>query len=172
MHPLAFIIMQVDYAPISLPPGCFLPPPEGPIPLRTGMGVVRIARILRSEAPSDLALIRQILSIRSNVRSLVESAKGAWRNHAAHLAGVKNLDSSTHPFRAICKCLRNLVDLVRFELTTSSMPFKKYQSLTDILAQNKGVSARRFGLRWTPLGGFQAFGLHVDSRNGQQLANR
>jgi len=28
------------------------------------------------------------------------------------------------------------VDLVRFELTTSSMPFKKYQSLTDILAKN------------------------------------
>jgi hypothetical protein len=30
-----------------------------------------------------------------------------------------------------------LVDLVRFELTTSSMPFKKYQSLADSLAQKQ-----------------------------------
>ena len=43
-----------------------------------------------------------------------------------------------------------LVDLVRFELTTSSMPFKKYQSLADSLAQNKRLSKRRRGLRWTP----------------------
>ena len=49
-----------------------------------------------------------------------------------------------------CKCLRSLVDLVRFELTTSSMPSKKYQSLTDSLAQNKRLSGRRRGLRWTP----------------------
>ena len=47
-----------------------------------------------------------------------------------------------------------LVDLVRFELTTSSMPFKKYQSLADSLAQNKRLSTRRRGLRWTPRGGF------------------
>jgi len=47
-----------------------------------------------------------------------------------------------------------LVDLVRFELTTSSMPFKKYQSLADSLAQNKRLSKRRRGRRWTPRGGF------------------
>ncbi len=39
---------------------------------------------------------------------------------------------------------------VRFELTTSSMPFKKYQSLADSLAQNKRLSKRRRGLRGTP----------------------
>jgi len=44
----------------------------------------------------------------------------------------------------------NLVDLVRFELTTSSMPFKKYQSLTGISTRNKRLSRRRFGRRWTP----------------------
>jgi len=43
------------------------------------------------------------------------------------------------------------VDLVRFELTTSSMPFKKYQSLADSLAQNKRLSERWLGLRWTPV---------------------
>jgi len=42
------------------------------------------------------------------------------------------------------------VDLVRFELTTSSMPFKKYQSLADSLAQNKELRKVRRGLRWTP----------------------
>ena len=47
-----------------------------------------------------------------------------------------------------------LVDLVRFELTTSSMPFKKYQSLADSLAQNKRLSKRRRGLRWTPRAAF------------------
>ena len=29
------------------------------------------------------------------------------------------------------------MDLVRFELTTSSMPFKKYQSLTDIFGRKQ-----------------------------------
>jgi len=55
------------------------------------------------------------------------------------------------------------VDLVRFELTTSSMPFKKYQSLADSLAQNKRLSKRRRGLRWTPRGSFGTSGLHADS---------
>jgi len=45
------------------------------------------------------------------------------------------------------------VDLVRFELTTSSMPFKKYQSLAGILTENKRLSTTRFGRRWTPRGG-------------------
>jgi len=45
-----------------------------------------------------------------------------------------------------------LVDLVRFELTTSSMPFKTYQSVADGLAQNKRLSKRRGGLWWTPRG--------------------
>jgi len=58
----------------------------------------------------------------------------------------------------------SLVDLVRFELTTSSMPFKKYQSLTGISTRNKGLSTRPRGLRWTPRGGFGASGLHVDSK--------
>ena len=47
-----------------------------------------------------------------------------------------------------------LVDLVGFEPTTSSMPFKKYQSLTDTATRNKRLSAREFGRRWTPRGGF------------------
>jgi len=47
-----------------------------------------------------------------------------------------------------------LVDLVRFELTTSSMPFKKYQSVTDTSTKNKRLSMRRFGRRWTPHGAF------------------
>ena len=49
-----------------------------------------------------------------------------------------------------CKCLRGLVDLVRFELTTSSMPFKKYQPVTDVSTRNKRLSRRRFGRQWTP----------------------
>ena len=61
------------------------------------------------------------------------------------------------------KSSKRLVDLVRFELTTSSMPFKKYQSLTDILTQNKGLSGGRFGRRWTPQGLFRGFGLRADS---------
>ena len=48
-----------------------------------------------------------------------------------------------------------LVDLVGFEPTTSSMPFKKYQSLTAILARNNGLSRRRLGRYWTPRGGLQ-----------------
>src|SRR5271165_35648 len=66
-----------------------------------------------------------------------------------------------------------LVDLVRFELTTSSMPFKKYQSLADSLAQNKRLSKRRRGLRWTPRAAFGASGLHADSgtpRTGRHVA--
>jgi len=46
----------------------------------------------------------------------------------------------------------SVADLVRFELTASSMPFKKYQSLADNLAKNKGFSLTRFGRRWTPPG--------------------
>ena len=42
------------------------------------------------------------------------------------------------------------MDLVRFELTTSSMPFKKYQSVAGILNENKRLTTRRFGRRWTP----------------------
>lgn len=62
------------------------------------------------------------------------------------------------------KLLMGLVDLVRFELTTSSMPFKKYQSLAGVLTRNKRLSGRRFGRRWTPRGGFFASGLRADSR--------
>ena len=45
--------------------------------------------------------------------------------------------------------------------TTSGLgiePFKKYQSLADSLKQNKRLSKRRRGLRWTPRG-FWASGL-------------
>src|SRR5271157_3880781 len=48
------------------------------------------------------------------------------------------------------------------------MPLKKHQSLTAILARNKGLSQRRFGRYWTPRGGFSGFGLHADSRTPQQ----
>ena len=68
---------------------------------------------------------------------------------------------------------RVLVDLVRFELTTSSMPFKKYQSLAGVFARNKRLSTRPRGLRWTPRGGFWASGLHSDSgtpRTGWHVA--
>ena len=80
------------------------------------------------------------------------------------------LDSSWTPAATFlagrgCKCLRNLVDLVRFELTTSSMPFKKYQSLAGISTRNKRLSTRPRGLRWTPRGTFWASGLRADSRN-------
>ena len=47
-----------------------------------------------------------------------------------------------------------LVDLDGFEPSTSSMPFKKYQSLADNPRQNKGLSRRRFGRQWTPRGDF------------------
>jgi hypothetical protein len=46
------------------------------------------------------------------------------------------------------------VDLVRFELTTSSMPFKKYQSLTGFFTRNTKLSTRLRGRRWTPRGAF------------------
>ena len=65
------------------------------------------------------------------------------------------------------------MDLVRFELTTSSMPFKKYQSLTGFFTRNKRLSTRPRGLRWTPRGGFWASGLHADSgtpRTGWHVA--
>ncbi len=45
------------------------------------------------------------------------------------------------------------MDLVRFELTTSSMQFKKNQSLTDIVTENKRVRGRWFGRQWTPTEG-------------------
>src|ERR1700733_5003305 len=56
-----------------------------------------------------------------------------------------------------------LVDLVGFEPTTSSMPFKKYQSLAGILTRNKRLSTRGIGRRWTPLGVIFGFGLQPDS---------
>jgi hypothetical protein len=56
------------------------------------------------------------------------------------------------------------VDLDGFEPSTSSMPFKKYQSLADVSTRNKRLSARPRGLRWTPRGGFWASGPHADSR--------
>src|ERR1035441_10190441 len=57
-----------------------------------------------------------------------------------------------------------LVDLDGFEPSTSSMPFKKYQSLTDTSTRNKRLSRKGFGRQWTPRGGFRRSGLHADSR--------
>jgi hypothetical protein len=48
--------------------------------------------------------------------------------------GSPELAQSRRAYRSQCRkilLLWNLVDLVGFEPTTSSMPFKKYQSLTD-----------------------------------------
>jgi hypothetical protein len=93
----------------------------------------------------------------------------AWYEVAAVQAARCVLDTKLAP-RAWsdvvvgCKCLESLVDLVRFELTTSSMPFKKYQSLADISTRNKRLSTSPRGLRWTPQGTFWVSGLHVDSR--------
>ena len=53
------------------------------------------------------------------------------------------------------------MDLDGFEPSTSSMPFKKYQTLTGILAQNKRLSKRRRGRRWTPRASFLVSGLHT-----------
>jgi len=61
-------------------------------------------------------------------------------------------------------CLRVLVDLNGFELLTSSMPFKKYQSLTRIESGNERLRRNDFGRHWTPAGPFQSFGLRSDSR--------
>ena len=44
------------------------------------------------------------------------------------------------------------MDLDGFEPSTSSMPFKKYQSLTDTSTRNKRLSKTRFGRQWTPPG--------------------
>jgi hypothetical protein len=68
--------------------------------------------------------------------------------------------------------VRHLVDLVRFELTISSMPFKKYQSLADSLAQNKRLSKRRRGLRWTPVRTRMIFELQVESVSNCGLTQR
>jgi hypothetical protein len=63
------------------------------------------------------------------------------------------------------------VDLIGFEPMTSSMPFKKYQSLTDINTEDKKVSGGRFGTPVDATGGFftvwTPFGLQkVSTRNG------
>ncbi len=42
------------------------------------------------------------------------------------------------------------------------MPFKKYQLLAHILAQNKGLNGGRLGRRWTPWGRLGRFGLRVE----------
>ena len=61
---------------------------------------------------------------------------------------------------------------MRFELTTSSMPFKKYQSVTGILTENKRVSGRRFGRQWTPRGDGRASGLRADSEEWLDVVGR
>jgi hypothetical protein len=70
--------------------------------------------------------------------------------------------------RSLLVCARNLQK--RFggptgiEPVTSSMPFKKYQSLTGRNDGNTRLSVSRRGRRWTPRGVFWASGLRADSR--------
>ena len=57
-----------------------------------------------------------------------------------------------------------MVDLDGFEPSTSSMPFKKYQSLTGVSTRNKRLSTRRFGRHGATLGRLDSArtpGLHV-----------
>ncbi len=67
-----------------------------------------------------------------------------------------------------------LVDLKGFEPLTSSMPFKKYQSLTDNATEKKMVIGGRLGLQWTPRRPFftvwTPFGLRDPNRNGTARA--
>ena len=56
--------------------------------------------------------------------------------------------------------MKNLVDLIGFEPMTSSMPFKKYQSLTSkkaTKATNTRVSVTRIGLHRAPRKGNSGF---------------
>ena len=61
-----------------------------------------------------------------------------------------------------------MVDLDGFEPSTSCMPFKKNQSLTDIATENKRVSGGPFGLQWTPPSPLSRSGLRSDSRTTLQ----
>src|SRR3954454_7085589 len=75
-------------------------------------------------------------------------------------------DSSWTPVTASlagedCKCLKRLVDLDGFEPSTSSMPCKKYQSLTAVLTENKRLSRTRFGRQRTPQGPFCGFDINM-----------
>src|SRR5690348_13631544 len=67
-------------------------------------------------------------------------------------------------------CALGLVDLVRFELTTSSMPFKKYQSLAGNATRNTRLSVSRRGRQWTPqscfFGGLTPRGLQDSTPRG------
>src|ERR1700722_9493489 len=69
-------------------------------------------------------------------------------------------------FRSGAKLLSagELVDLKGFEPLTSSMPFKKYQSLADTLAKNRGLTGCRFGRHLDARPAFGYCGLHSDSR--------
>ena len=66
-----------------------------------------------------------------------------------------------------CKCLRGLVDLVGFEPTTSSMPFKEYQSLAGISTRQKDLarglvdSGGRHGAAFGRLDSTRTPGLHI-----------
>ena len=65
-----------------------------------------------------------------------------------------------------------LVDLVRFELTTSSMPWKPDQSLADECTRNKRLARRRFGRHLDAVTSSMAFRTPPDStglRNRAEL---
>ena len=74
-----------------------------------------------------------------------------WTPNGLHMTSSATWKSAGFPatlcFIGVC-----LVDLKGFEPLTSSMPFKKYQSLTGALAKNKRLSNGHRGLQWTPRG--------------------
>jgi site-specific recombinase XerD len=57
----------------------------------------------------------------------------------------------------------NLVDLVRFELTTSSMPWWSDQSLTNNFTRNKRLARRKFGRHLDAVTASMTSGLRTDS---------
>ena len=90
-----------------------------------------------------------------------ESSDEAWTPVGLHDL-FRIVEAHTH-HAYVFECVRDvLVDLVGFEPTTSSMPFKKYQSLTDSSTRNRRLSKRRRGRRRTPRDDFWASGLHAD----------
>ena len=83
-----------------------------------------------------------VLGLRSDYRgkqkdSLLQPPWAAAPRGEDHSRAIHPQASESSLRDRCCEWLgESLVDLVRFELTTSSVPFKKYQSLAEILGQN------------------------------------
>jgi hypothetical protein len=73
-----------------------------------------------------------------------------FRRNGLHLDSVNGKEAREPGVQVFWPYTGLLVDLVRFELTTSSMPCKTFQSLTDNRARNTRLTRRRFGRQWTP----------------------